>query len=298
MGANFGNTPPTRFIVGNFGGFAGSWEYNPFDPQITDSAFGAYWDPVQSDPGSETTYLMTYGVGVGGQGGGGDPIPGCDPAQTQCGTTGDDNLSATNGEVEGGPGNDTINLTVDGETNSLTVDGGGGADKIILNVEDATNLVPVRVSSGDGADQIMVPRHPGVLTPVIKTGGGNDVMKIVAISGSSARLALFQDEAGRYQVNAGGGNDRVTLGATDDVVDGATGDDKLNGAAGSDEVEGGEGNDDMDGGEGGDVLHGGDGANDFAGGPGTDTCLSDTRRDRFAGCERIRRNHRRNHLPL
>ncbi len=300
LSANFGNTTPSRFVIGQFGTFSGSeWDYQSSGRTIFDSAFGAYWETPQLAPGTTTTYLMTYGVGPGGQGGGGNPIPGCDPAQTQCGTTGDDDISASDGRVVGGPGNDTINLTVDGETNSLTVDGGGGADKIFLNIEDPTNLVPIRISSGGGGDQITVPSHPGVLTPVIKTGGGNDVMKMQAVSGSSARLPAFlQDEAGHYDVNAGGGNDSVTLGTTDDVVDGATGDDKLNGAAGSDEVEGGDGNDAMAGGEGGDVLHGGAGANNFAGGPGRDTCLSDTRRDKFSGCERIRRNHRRNHTSI
>lgn len=302
LGANFGNVTPNRFIIGQFGKFASSpWDYTPNQEQIFDSAFGAYWETQQLAPGGEATYSMTYGLGVGSQGGGGEPIPGCEGTeQRQCGTTGDDDISSSDGQVIGGPGDDNITLTVDETTQSLTVNAGTGADQIFLHIQDVSSKVPVTLNSGGGGDKIFVPESPGALEPVIKTGGGNDVMKILTFSGSSPKIAAsFQATfTGFYTVNAGGGKDRVTLGMSDDDIDGAGGDDKLIAGGGADAVEGGAGDDDMSGGAGGDVLHGGGGVNDFAGGAGKDTCLSDTRRDVFSGCERIRRNHRRNHQQI
>jgi Ca2+-binding RTX toxin-like protein len=301
LGANFGNIPPNRFIIANYSSFTSSaWDTTALPGQpLGDSAFGAFWETSQLQPSNAVTYTTTYGVGPGGLAGGGNPIKGCETTeQNQCGTTGDDNLSSSDGTVVGGPGDDTITVTVDSTTDSLTADGGAGADKIILNIEDASNLVSVKLNSGDGADRIFLPGHPGTISPVVKTGGSNDIVRINSVP-TSPRSALLQGTpVGRYSINAGGGNDRVTLGTSNDLLDGAGGDDLLAGAGGLDEIEGGDGNDDMEGGDGADVLHGGDGVNDFSGGPGRDTCLSDTRRDKFNSCERLRRNHRRNHMPI
>ncbi|MGH2807531.1 MAG: hypothetical protein ACRDKT_09655 [Actinomycetota bacterium] len=301
LSPNFGAVTPDRFIIGEFSTFATAWDYPSSGSAITDSAFAAYWETLALAPGNQATYAMVYGVGPGGQaGGGGDPIPGCEATeQNQCGTTGDDNLSASDGTVVGGPGDDTITLTVDDTTNTLTADGGDGADRILLNIADPTNISAVHINSGGGADRVFVPRNPGSLSPVVKTGASNDVIAINT-QASSPKLTSFLQGApvGRYSINAGGGADRVTAGTSNDLVDGAGGNDRLLGAAGFDTIEGGDGNDDMEGGDGGDVLHGGDGANDFAGGRGRDTCLSDTRRDKFNSCERVRRNHRRNHQAI
>ena len=304
MGEQFGNVRPGRFIIGSSAGLAESpWNYQASGQQINDSAFAAYWETFQVPPGSTTTYFMTYGLGTGGQGGGGggggDPIPGCEETeQRQCGTTGDDNISSSDGQVVGGGGDDNITLTVNSGTQSLTVDGGAGADQIFLNIEDPSSGASININSGEGSDRIFIPKQPGDLRPVIKTGGGNDVMNILPSAVSRKVSSLQTSFIGRYLVNGGGGTDRFTLGLSHDVINGAGGNDRINGAAGNDEVEGGAGDDDIQGGAGGDVLHGGDGANDFAGGPGRDTCLSDTRKDQFSGCERIRRNHRRNHQQL
>jgi Ca2+-binding RTX toxin-like protein len=300
LGSNFGNITPNRFIIANFSSFTSSaWDTTASNQPLGDSAFGVFWETGQLPPGNQATYTTTYGVGPGGQSGGGNPIKGCeDTEQNQCGTTGDDNLSSSDGTVVGGPGDDTITVTVDSTTETLTADGGTGADKIVLNIEDASNLVSVKLNSGDGADRIFVPGHPGMLSPVVKSGGSNDIIRINSVPTAPRRNYLQGTPVGRYSINAGGGNDRVTLGTSNDLIDGAAGDDLLAGAAGLDEIEGGDGNDDMAGGDGADVLHGGDGANDFSGGPGRDTCLSDTRRDKFNSCERLRRNHRRNHMPI
>jgi Ca2+-binding RTX toxin-like protein len=234
-----------------------------------------------------------------------DDRVGCQTGDT-CGTSGDDTLSANDGTIVGGAGDDTITGIIDADTTELIVDAGTGNDEIVLDIQDASAPLTVRVLAGGGADSISVPRSPGAVSPSLVAGDGNDVITVYAPSGS--RRALAQGTAtGRYVIDAGGGNDRVTSGITgdriklslgNDTVDGGAGADTLDGGAGSDEVEGGTGNDSMLGGAGGDVLHGGDGTNDFNGGPGSDTCLSDTRRDRFSGCERVRRNHRRNHQAI
>lgn len=235
------------------------------------------------------------------------PAPECerDP-EAQCGTTGDDHMSIDDGTIITGAGNDTIEGTVNSNTSELIIDAGGGADRITLTFEDTERPITVRVIGGGGKDVIVVPRNPGALVPNLKGGGGNDVIKISSTT-VSPRIASQTGSFGRYVINSGSGNDRVTAGITadrikaaagNDVVDGGAGDDKVDAGGGKDELEGGSGDDTLDGGDGDDLLHGGNGINDFAGGPGNDTCLSDTRRDQFSGCERIRRNHRRNHQPI
>jgi Ca2+-binding RTX toxin-like protein len=298
LGGSFGESPANRLIIADQGSLAGSaWDFPLSARPLNDSAFAAYWETPQLFPNNQLQFTMSYGLGVGGQGG--SPIPGCEPTtQNQCGTTGDDNLSASDGTVVAGPGDDTIILTVDETTNSLTVDGGTGADEIVLNIEDPSNISAVKLNSGDGPDQIFVPSHPGALSPVINTGGSNDVVRLNTVPSRRIAASLQDTPVGRYSINAGAGNDRVSSGTSDDLLNGAGGHDRLLGAAGLDKIEGGNGNDDMLGGDGADTLHGGDGVNGFAGGPGRDTCLSDTRRDSFNSCERIRRNHRRNHQAI
>lgn len=236
------------------------------------------------------------------------PAPECqrDPS-AQCGTTGDDDVSTNNGTVITGAGDDTIEGIVDAETSELIIDSGSGNDEITLNIETSPELpITVRVLGGGGADVISIPRSPGTVSPNLVAGGGNDVIKVFTPT-ESPRPSAQTGTPGRYVIDSGDGNDRVTSGTSADRIKSAAGNDKVDGGAGNDaidagggtdELEGGEGNDDLGGGGGADVLHGGDGANDFAGGPGTDTCLSDTRQDEFTGCERIRRNHRRNHGQL
>jgi RTX calcium-binding nonapeptide repeat (4 copies) len=86
-----------------------------------------------------------------------------------------------------------------------------------------------------------------------------------------------------FEVNAGGGDDRVAVapevvvpvtmrgGAGDDVLLGGSGPDKLIGGEGNDRLIGGRGNDFLFGGEGNDVLIGGPGNDVLRGGYGEDT---------------------------
>jgi hypothetical protein len=88
-----------------------------------------------------------------------------------------------------------------------------------------------------------------------------------------------------FEVNAGGGDDRVSVatrvivpvtmrgGAGSDVLVGGSGDDKLIGAFGRDRLDGGQGDDLLIGGEGNDVLLGGPGHDMLRGGYGKDTLV-------------------------
>ena len=299
-------TRPDRFVVGLLSRFNEQiYSYQGFgEPMPFDTAVATYWEAIVS-PGRNATYVTQFGLGTAAPGPGPET---CTPDErTVCGTDGDDVLQARDGIVYGGEGNDTIDLFVDSETQSLTADCGGGNDTLILHIEDLTSEVDVNILCGDGNDKVVVPRQPGSLDPLIRLGDGADVLSSQTAPARARVVGLQAGFTGRYRIFAGLGRDRVTGGLGKDSIDGDAGDDTLNGAAGADrisgddggdDIEGGNGNDNLAGGGGGDTLHGGDGANNFAGGPGTDTCLSDTRSDDFTGCERIRRNHRRNHLPL
>jgi len=88
-----------------------------------------------------------------------------------------------------------------------------------------------------------------------------------------------------FEVNAGGGDDRVTVakqvtvpvtmrgGAGVDILTGGSGPDKLIGSGGDDRLEGGPGNDTLLGGDGNDVLIGGPGHDILRGGYGKDTLI-------------------------
>lgn len=293
-----GNTLPDRFVIGSLPKFfADDFNYSATgEPMPFDTAVGAFW--LRSvDSGAAVTYITQYGLAAA------TPTPSPDTCtagpRTVCGTNGDDFLTARDGSVFGGPGDDTLELTVDSDTQSLLGDCGSGNDTLILHIEDLTSTVDVNLICGDGNDTVIVPRQPGELQPVVRLGDGQDVLESVSPDATPRLAGLLQGGfTGRYRIFAGLGRDRVTAGLGRDSIDGEGGNDRLGGAGGADDIEGGGGDDNMLGGDGADVLHGGDGANNFAGGPGLDTCLSDTRVDRFNGCERIRRNHRRNHLPL
>ncbi|HSR94443.1 MAG TPA: hypothetical protein VLK56_06210 [Solirubrobacterales bacterium] len=76
-----------------------------------------------------------------------------------------------------------------------------------------------------------------------------------------------------FEVNAGGGDDRVSVSSDVTVpvtMRGAAGDDILLGGSGPDKLIGGEGDDRLMGGRGDDLLFGGEGMDVLIGGPGND----------------------------
>lgn len=89
-----------------------------------------------------------------------------------------------------------------------------------------------------------------------------------------------------FEVNAGGGDDRVGV-AKDVIVPvtmrGGAGDDLLRGALGADKLIGGKGDDRLIGWRGADLLYGGPGKDTLIGGPGADLMRGGPGRDTLAG---------------
>jgi Ca2+-binding RTX toxin-like protein len=284
-----GSTTPSRFVISTAANLTNNpWHFQagsftwPFD-----TASAAYWERLQLPPGGDVAFATQYGLGpAGGGGGGGDgePFPGCTPtATTQCGSDGDDDLTASNGTVRGGPGDDTIHVIVDPDTGEVIAEGGDGNDTFLVTIEDPENDGPITLIGDGGHDTFNLPKNPGVLDVDMEGGPGNDTMRIY-VPDSSARRSWLQAPrpTGRYTFGGGGGNDDVISGFGADV---------LSGDLGKDTIFGGGGGDGLRGGGGDDTLRGNGGANKLSGGKGTDLCISDNRRDRFSSCERTRRNH-------
>jgi len=109
--------------------------------------------------------------------------------------------------------------------------------------------------------------------------------------GKSNELVCPAPSIAGFEVNAGGGDDRVTVArqvtvpvtmrgdAGDDVLSGGAGDDKLIGGYGRDRLDGGQGDDLLIGGEGNDVLLGGAGHDMLRGGYGKDTLVEGRGKD-------------------
>jgi Ca2+-binding RTX toxin-like protein len=98
-----------------------------------------------------------------------------------------------------------------------------------------------------------------------------------------------------FEVNAGGGEDRVHVSASVKVpvtMRGGGGDDTLIGGSAADKLIGGQGNDRLIGGRGDDQLYGGPGDDVLVGGPGGDLLNGGRGRDRLLGgpgANRVRR---------
>ena len=102
-----------------------------------------------------------------------------------------------------------------------------------------------------------------------------------------------------FEVNAGGGNDRVHVsrGVTVPVtMRGGPGNDVLVGGSGADMLIGGRGDDRLVGGRGDDRLYGGPGDDVLIGGPGNDLLVGGGGRDKLSGgpgSNQVRRRHHR-----
>jgi Ca2+-binding RTX toxin-like protein len=164
--------------------------------------------------------------------------------------------------VDGGDGNDTINLLA--WTLPATVFGGLGNDIL------TGGSVGDSLDGGDGND-------------VITGGGGNDTIQGGSgndnLSGGDGDDFIdggddddsIQGNDGVDLLNGGNGNDTVDGGAGDDMVDGGVGDDSLMGGDGGDVLLGNDGNDTLSGGAGNDSLDGGFGDDLMSGDAGADT---------------------------
>ena len=104
--------------------------------------------------------------------------------------------------------------------------------------------------------------------------------------GNPNELVCAAPSIGGFEVNAGGGEDRVAVAKNITVpvtMRGGAGDDVLIGGAGPDKLIGGQGNDRLVGRRGDDVLYGGPGDDVLIGGPGNDVLGGGPGMDRLFG---------------
>jgi Ca2+-binding RTX toxin-like protein len=295
---------------------------------------------IRGGEGDDIIYSETTGIDVLLGDGGNDKIYSWNTAAALIdGGDGNDEIhalatSVLESTINGGAGNDQIFVTSEWYPTSppkvVTIDGGSGDDEIQLYQSHGPSVLTF--APGSGHDTVVMPFSPwqpesatvrvelhGV-TPeqvrmyrddmdLVVVYGENDSLRVsdyfgqvlpvgqYSTAGSYPRLEgiifdngtvwTFDDfpilpmdggEAAEYiggtqgadLIHAGGGDDRVFSGRGNDVVFGEQGDDNLNGDAGDDSVFGGEGNDYIRGGDGNDLVEGGDGNDILQGGSGTD----------------------------
>jgi len=142
----------------------------------------------------------------------------------------------------------------------------------------------VLLAGGAEANSIQIWLSPDgrdyVIDSVVELDVGGEVC--VHPEGMPNELVCSAPQIAGFEVNAGGGDDRVTVakeisvpvtmrgGAGDDALLGGSGPDKLIGGAGNDRLLGGRGDDILYGGLGDDVLIGSLGNDLVRGGPGED----------------------------
>jgi hypothetical protein len=158
--------------------------------------------------------------------------------------------------ITGTSGNDTISLSVDPNTNLLTVMRNGVSSPGYA----VAGITSINLLGQAGDDVITVGSGmPPNLGVSVQGGLGNDT-----IGGGP----------GNDTLSGGQGNDLIFGGPGDDLVHGGKGDDSLAGGQGNDVLFGGLGNDTIRGGMGADTLTGGAGDNLLYGGPGDDSLFA------------------------
>jgi Ca2+-binding RTX toxin-like protein len=133
----------------------------------------------------------------------------------------------------------------------------------------------VLLAGGDEANSIKIWLSPDGREYVIDSLVQLDVGGSVCThpEGNPNELVCAAPSLGGFEVNAGGGEDRVSVAKNITVpvtMRGGAGDDVLIGGAGPDKLIGGQGNDRLIGRRGNDVLYGGPGDDVLIGGPGND----------------------------
>ena len=167
------------------------------------------------------------------------------------------------GYVEGGAGDDTIDVDYIGDPDGDMIDnndeilpGEGPQDDIVLAGGGDDFVI-----AGDGDDEIYGGEGDDTLCgndgdDVIYAGAGNDILE-----GMNNNDVLI----------GGQGNDIIYGDAGNDVMSGGVGDDKMYGGSGEDFASGGKGADFINMGSGNDVAYGGVGGDSILGGDGDDT---------------------------
>jgi Ca2+-binding RTX toxin-like protein len=181
--------------------------------------------------------------------------------------------------VRAGEGNDTVNVAAGTRVN-LTLLGGEGDDTLRGGAGSD------RILGLDGRDHVEA-RGGG---DRVTTGASRDHLPgedpsqpVVEHADGGAGDDAIWGGAGGDSLLGGDGKDRAYGGAGDDTVDGGAGDDAVYGGAGTDNVYGRDGNDAAYGGEGRDYVDGGAGDDRLAGGLGDDTVYGLSGADRIDG---------------
>jgi len=133
----------------------------------------------------------------------------------------------------------------------------------------------VLLAGGDEVNMIRVWLSPDgrqyVIDSVVPLEVGGTICANPA--GNPNELICDAASIGGFEVNAGGGDDRVAVAKSVSIpvtMRGGTGDDVLIGGAGPDKLQGGSGDDRLVGWRGADALYGGPGSDVLIGGPGGD----------------------------
>ena len=201
-----------------------------------------------------------------------------DPALVQTivtdGTQWDDDYEIRAGiqaniELNGGAGNDLLQVFTTGAAFSRVLVGGAGDDTILGSADNDT------IDGGEGNDEIFA----GDGADLVYGGAGQD-----RIAGEGGNDTLF-GESPSLLVAATGVEyaDLISGGAGDDTLDGGLGDDVLGGEEGNDTLLGGHGSDGLDGGPGHDVLHGGENDDFLRGDLGNDELYGEAGEDTLSG---------------
>lgn len=226
-------------------------------------------DELRSDGGDDKlfggdgndTLTTTGGADVLNGGNGNDLIVDASPSDeiderlAINGGAGDDvinvfsSASYQHGEIDGGEGKDNLHISFFNPPVAVDFDaasGSTGTGLTFVNIED------FRVYADHGHDHML------------RGADGNDWL------GGGTGNDLLEGRSGNDELWGGEGNDVIRGDNGADTLSGEIGDDVMEGGAGDDEIFGMDGADQLNGGEGTDVLSGGNGADFITGGDGAD----------------------------
>ena len=265
---------------------------------------------IDGGPGSD---ILTGGDGddrfLGGPGN--DVLLGRNGTDTLIGNEGNDFLFGENDHdkiiwnegdgsdlIEGGLGQDTMEMTTSTGNDDIDIDNQGRVIKIkrtngtkfnlsigsteLLNlrtldgrdkvsVQDLTgvlNLKTITIDAGPGNDGISASDLEAEITLIARGGEGNDVL----LGGAGNDILFGQD--GRDILISYAGNDFLSGGEGGDIIFSGAGNDSVIGGNGNDVISGGNGNDTLRGGNDHDSLDGGADFDFLDGGAGTDSAIN------------------------
>ncbi len=192
--------------------------------------------------------------------------------------------------VNGGQGNDTVDITGLTSSHRVVLNSGGGTDAIVggTRPQDVVNVNDTimgtagndRMNGGIGSDRVWGrdgndyfkatlrdgddSYHGGAGTDTYDASGLANGVAVNLLKGRASSGGIGSDELSSIENAAGGsgnnsltgnkGNNALRGNAGNDTLNGYTGNDNLNGGAGNDTIKGGAGNDRMTGGTGNDKF--------------------------------------------